>query len=63
MQIAVFEGYGMPRGRGGKRGHTMRRRGKHRGKFAAAARACARSGHKPGTHGFGSCMRAKLKGR
>jgi hypothetical protein len=29
-------------------------------KFGAAGKACARS-HKPGSHGMGKCVKAKLK--
>ena len=29
--------------------------------FGAAGRACRREGKKPGTPGFGTCMREKIK--
>lgn len=56
MKLAFFEEFHMAR-----RKHRQHpRRTGHRTKFAAAARACARSGKKPGTKSFGSCMRSKL---
>jgi len=66
-QIAILEGYSMPRrrrrGRMGSFGRYRRKKrgGNGRALFGRAARRCAHAGHKPGTKSFGACMRAALK--
>ena len=56
MQIAVLEGYRVPRK---KKGRSMK--GKKNPKLAAASKHCRLKGVKPFTKSFGSCMKAYFK--